>query len=329
MVAAKADHMEAGSPRTFHHRDFPVPKLLRSKDATVSVCLPARNEAETVGPIVEAIHRDLVLTGVVDELLVIDDHSEDLTAKIAEAAGADVISSADILPDYGEGHGKGEVLWKSLLVTEGDIVIWCDADLRNFGSHMVAGVLGPLLCEPGVRFSKGYYERPENDGLGGGRVTELVARPLLALLFDELSHLHQPLSGEYGGYRSVLERLPFVEGYGVEVGLLIDLLRNHGAGAIAQVDLDKREHRNRTLGDLAPQAMAIMQTILRRTDRSLAPVVAELDIPGGFTTEVSCAERPPMVEVAEYLVSHPRSSMASTTEAETQLAASSSAASIP
>jgi glucosyl-3-phosphoglycerate synthase len=327
MVAASADHMEAGAPRTFHHRDFPVPKLQRFKDATVSVCLPARNEEATVGPIVESIHRDLIRTGVVDELLVIDDHSDDDTARVAEAAGAHVISSADILPEYGQGHGKGEVLWKSLLVTRGDIVIWCDADLRNFGSHMVAGVLGPLLCEPGIRFSKGYYERPEHEGLGGGRVTELVARPLLALLFDELSHLHQPLSGEYGGYRSVLEQLPFVEGYGVEVGLLIDLLRTQGAGAIAQVDLDMREHRNRSLGDLAPQAMAIMQTILRRTDRDLAPVIAELDIPGGQTTEVSCAERPPMMEVAESLEAHPRSLSASDTE--TQLAASSSAASIP
>ena len=330
MVAAQADHMEADSPRTYHHRDFPLRLLLESKGRTsVSVCLPARNEAPTIGAIVASLDRDLVSAGVVDELLVIDDHSTDDTAAIAGEAGALVVASADVLENYGEGHGKGGVLWKSLLVSRGDIVIWCDADLRNFNSHMVSGVLGPLLTQEEIQFSKGFYDRPDNGGQGGGRVTELVARPLLSLLFPELAHLQQPLSGEYGGHRSALERLPFVEGYGVEIGLLIDLVRSEGAGVIAQVDLDQREHRNRPLRDLGPQAMAIMQTILRRADRDLAPVLAELIIPGADRVEVGSAERPPMIEIAEYLEAHPNSSRTAPAESDIQLAASSSAASLP
>jgi glucosyl-3-phosphoglycerate synthase len=184
------------------------------------------------------------------------------------------------------------------------VVVWCDADLRDFHHRFVSGILGPLLCDPGVEFVKAFYDRPETDGEGGGRVTELVARPLIALLFPALSALHQPLAGEYGGRRAVLEQLPFVEGYGVEMGLLIDLLRLRGTDGIAQVDLEVRHHRNRPLADLGPQASAIMQTVLRRIDRSLAPVVAELTAPGRPAVEIEVAERPPMIEVAEYLQVH-------------------------
>lgn len=305
MVAATTDHMERGAIRTHHHCEFPIPRLLDAKGSTtVSVCLPARNEADTVGEIVDVLQRELVLPGVIDELVVIDDHSVDDTAEVARLAGARVFDSASILPQYGEGHGKGEVMWKSLLVTSGDIVLWCDADLREFHHRFVTGLLGPLLTEPGVEFVKGFYRRPEEDGEGGGRVTELVARPLIALLFPELNGIHQPLSGEYGGRRSLLERLPFVEGYGVEIGLLIDLARAGGTDAIAQVDLDIRHHRNRPLADLSPQATAIMQTALRRVDRSLAPVIAELVRPGTEPLLLECAERPPMVDVAEYASLH-------------------------
>lgn len=296
--------MESGAIRTFHHDQFPIERLLEAKgDTTVSVCLPARDEAATVGPIVEEIQA-LVRIGLVDELLVLDDHSSDETASVASERGATVRSSEDILPDYGAGHGKGEVLWKSLLVSGGDLVIWCDADLRHFHRRFVTGILGPLLCEPDVDFVKAFYRRPGSDGDGGGRVTELVARPLVALLFPALAGLHQPLSGEYGGRREVLERLPFVEGYGVEMGLLIDLLRLRGTSCMAQVDLDVRHHRNRPLSDLGPQASAIMQTVLRRVDRDLAPVVAQLSLPGRSPVEVGVAERPPMIEVAEYLRLH-------------------------
>ena len=304
MVAVDTDHMESGAIRTRHHRQYPLDRLLAAKGATtVSVCLPARNEAATIGGIIETLHDELVAIGLVDELLVIDDHSTDATGGLAAAAGATVRSSEHILPEYGEGHGKGEVLWKSLLETSGDVVVWCDADLSDFHHRFVSGLLGPLLCEPEVDFVKGFYARPEADGEGGGRVTELVARPLLSLLFPELSGIRQPLSGEYGGRRDVLEQLPFVEGYGVEIGLLVDLARRFGTAGIVQVDLEIRHHRNRPLHELGPQATAIMQTALRRVDRDLAPVVAEL-VRDGEITEVGTAERPPMVEVAEYLERH-------------------------
>ncbi|MEX0767079.1 MAG: glucosyl-3-phosphoglycerate synthase [Microthrixaceae bacterium] len=288
--------------RQFDHRDFDVAKLLDHKAGTkVSVCLPARNEGLTVGAIVETLRTDLLLTGVVDEIVVIDDHSGDNTAAVAREAGALVVAAADILPEYGSGFGKGEVLWKSLYVAEGDLVIWCDADISQFGSRFVSGILGPLLCEPDVDLAKGYYRRPERDREGGGRVTELVARPLLSLFCPELAVLHQPLSGEYGGKRSVLEQLPFVQGYGVEVGLLIDLAKQFGLGGLVQVDLDVRHHRNRSLAELGPQAMAIAQTIMRHVDWELAPAASELIRPGLEPVSVDVSERPPMVEVTSYL----------------------------
>lgn len=287
--------------REFHHRDFPLDCILDHKGRTkVSVCLPARNEASTVGTIVHTLHEELLRTGAVDEILVIDDHSSDETADVARSAGATVIRAADVLSEYGPGHGKGEVLWKSLYIAEGEVIIWCDSDISEFGTRFVSGILGPLLCEPGVDVAKGYYRRPERDREGGGRVTELVARPLLSLFAPELAGLYQPLSGEYGGHRSVLEQLPFVRGYGVEVGLLIDLSRKFGLAGLVQVDLDVRHHRNRTLADLSPQAMAIAQTILRHVDPALAPASAQLLRPAQTPLTIDVSERPPMIEVAAY-----------------------------
>ena len=294
--------------RSFHHREFDRSRLTAAKGSTVvSVCLPARNEAATIGPIVATLRDDLLRTGIVDEIVVIDDHSTDRTAPVARHAGARVVGAEEILPTYGEGHGKGEVLWKSLMVAEGDVIVWCDADLVEFGSHLVSGLLGPLLCEPDVDFVKGHYLRPLRDREGGGRVTELVARPMLSLLFPELAGLRQPLAGEYGGRREVLERLPFVEGYGVDVALLVDCARLFGVGGMVQVDLDVRLHRNRDLTDLGPQAMAIMQTLLRRIDPGLAPEIAELVRPDGDDVDVDVSERPPMIQVAEYLARHEQS----------------------
>jgi len=302
MVAGGPVHLECPTIRSFSHDDYGTERLLAAKGSTtVSVCLPARNEAATIQQIVARLGEDVVGTGLAEELIVIDDHSTDDTARRAATAGATVVHAGDVLPEYGEGHGKGEVLWKSLYVSTGDLIVWCDADLERFGSRFVTGVLGPLLCEPAVELVKGHYRRPELDGAGGGRVSELVARPLLSLLFPELARLHQPLSGEYGGTRSVLERLPFVEGYGVEIGLLIDYLRLRGTAGLAQVNLDVRWHRNRELAELAPQAMAVMQTILRRADRSLVPPVADLIGVDGSPVSVDVSERPPMIEVAAYL----------------------------
>lgn len=290
--------------RSFHHADFSLERILAAKgDASVSVCLPARNESATVGAIVTTLRDELLHAGAIDEIVVIDDHSSDRTASVACDAGARVVAAEEVLAGYGSGHGKGEVLWKSLHVTTGDIVVWADSDISNFGSRFVSGVLGPLLCEPDVDFVKGFYTRPERGGRGGGRVTELAARPLLSLYFPELAALHQPLAGEYGARREVLERLPFVEGYGVEVGLLIDLHRQFGVRGLVQVDLDVRHHRNRSLEELGPQALAITQTVLRRVDERLAPTTAALHRPNRPDTIVDVSERPPMVDVPEYLAS--------------------------
>lgn len=291
--------------RTHHHAEFDASDLAAHKAATgqaVSVCLPARNEADTVGPIVELIRTELVeRVPLVDELIVVDDHSTDGTADIAAAAGAKVIAAAELLPEYGDGHGKGEAMWKSLYASTGDLVVWCDADVRNFAAPYVLGLLGPLLTRPEVLFVKGFYERPLGEGgNGGGRVTELVARPVLSLLFPDLAPIVQPLAGEYGGRRSALEQLPFVQGYGVDLGLLVDVAARFGPAAIAQVDLGVRVHRNRPLDELSPQATAVLQTALRRAAPGLIGDVALLDRPGTSPVEVSVAERPPLLEVPAY-----------------------------
>lgn len=269
--------------RSFHHTDFDTDAILAAKDCTVSVCLPARNEAATVAPIVEAIHRHVVAPGLADELLVLDDHSEDDTARLAADAGATVVAADDVLVEHRTGHGKGAALWKSLAASKGDVVVWCDADIEDFGPRFVTGVLGPLVCEPGVELVKGFYQRPTVDGTGGGRVTELVARPLLSMLFPEIAGLHQPLSGEYGGRRAVLEQLSFADDYGVDVGLLIDYVRLRGTEGLVQVDLDVRLHRNRGLDELSHQASAVMHAVLRRADPHLVSPGTDL---------------PPLAEVA-------------------------------
>lgn len=281
---------------TFHHSDFELSALVAAKSAhTVSVCLPARNEADTVGAIVRSIREHLVDScGLVDEILVVDDHSTDATAAVAFAAGATVVSAASVLPDHGVGHGKGAAMWKSLAEAGGDLIVWCDADVIDFSPKFVTGLIGPLLTRPHIGFVKGFYERPSPDaGDRGGRVTELVARPLLALLFPDLSSVVQPLAGEYAGRRELLERLPFVEGYGVDIALLIDVAERFGLDAIAQVDLGSRRHRNRPLDELSPQATAVIQTMLARSGRPVAQV-ATLYRPGLEPIDVEIMERPPL-----------------------------------
>jgi glucosyl-3-phosphoglycerate synthase len=264
----------------------------------VSVCLPARNEAATVGGIVEAVRATLVDgAGLVDEVLVLDDGSSDGTAAAAAAAGGQVYRVDAVLPELPDGAGKGNALWKSLYVSTGDLVCFVDADVRNFGPHFVTHLLRPLLLEPGVGFVKGHYERPlHGDPRGGGRVTELVARPLLQVLFPGLAGIRQPLSGEYAARREVLEVLPFAEGWGVELGLLIDVADRFGVDAIAEADLGVREHRNRALDELAPQALAVLLTGLRRAG------VAPVDVSGvpGADAPPPVRERPPMISVPAY-----------------------------
>lgn len=286
--------------RTFHHRDFGAAALLdRKGNHTVSVCLAARNEEATIGPIVAALHRSLVVdVPLLDELVVIDDQSTDETAAEATAAGAQVVSSGEILTHLVKGPGKGQAMWKSLRATRGDIVAWCDADIVDFDPRFVTGVLGPLLTQPDVGFVKGFYDRPlDASDQGGGRVTELMARPLISTLFPRLSAVIQPLAGEYGGRRELLEQVPFMAGYGVELGLLVDLAERFGLGMFAQVDLGLRRHRNRGLDDLGPQATAILHTALRRAAPHLVDDPGALIRPGREPLQVDEAECPPLAEV--------------------------------
>ena len=284
--------------RTYHHADFPVDRLVEAKgNRTVSVCLPARNEAATVGGVVGAIARHL-RDGfhLVDELLVLDDGSTDGTLERAAAAGARVMAAGDVFPELGDGAGKGDAMWKSLAVSCGDLVVWCDADIRNFGPHFVTGLLGPLLLDESLAFVKGFYERPAHGRRGeGGRVTELVARPLLCHLFPHLSGFAQPLAGEYAGRRDLLEQLPFVRGYGVDLALLVDVAGAAGVHAMAQVDLGERVHRNRPLDELSLQAMEILQTALQRAGIPRRPGWSStLTQPGRDPVDVIVRERPPL-----------------------------------
>ena len=289
--------------RKFAAAEFSAAALAARKgSATVSVCLPARNEEETVGAIVEVVRAELMdELGLVDELIVMDDHSADRTAAVAKDAGATVVACSDVLTHLGNQPGKGEALWKSLFASTGDIVVWCDSDVANFGPHFISGLLGPLLADESIGYCKGFYHRPVGaDQRGGGRTTELVARPLIALLFPELGDIVQPLAGEYAGRREVLERVPFVQGYGVEMGLLIDVWRLAGYDAIAQVDLGTRLHRNRPLHELSSQATEVMQVALHRANRTLVNTAITLRRPGLGDTEITMQERPPLIEVTGY-----------------------------
>ena len=278
-------------------------------DSRVSVVLPALDEEATVGRIVRVIRRELVeRRGLVDELVVVDSGSTDDTIAVARAAGADVVRREDVLSHLPPRPGKGEVLWRSLAATTGDVVVFVDSDLSDFTSSFVTGLLGPLLTDPTVQFVKATYDRPLNrpddvQPAGGGRVTELVARPLLALHWPELAGFVQPLGGEYAGRRGLLERLPFACGYGVEFGLLVDTLAAVGLDAMAQVDLSRRKHRNSDLHKLGRMAIEIMQVAearLGRDVRSPAEITQFLRAGKGYDlvdTDMTELERPPMASI--------------------------------
>jgi glucosyl-3-phosphoglycerate synthase len=289
--------------------DLDVDALVDAKQASgtsISVCLPARDEEATVGQIVATVRRTLVEHApLVDEVVVMDDGSRDATAEVASWEGARVVPVDEVLPDLPRGSGKGNALWLSLYACDGDVICWLDADVRNFAPHFVTRLLTPLLTDPTVGFVKGFYRRPlHGEATGGGRVTELMARPVISALFPHLAGFVQPLAGEYAGRRALLETVPFVEGWGVEIGLLIDLVANFGIDALAQADLDVREHRNRPLEELAPQAMAILVTGLRRAgvpvDKRLAELVRYDDEQQPERVAVEIRERPPMSTVPAY-----------------------------
>lgn len=299
--------------RSWSAADRPLDQLLDRKRAagtTVSVVLPALDEEATVGAIVEVIRRELMEglpVPLVDELIVIDSGSSDATAEVAAKAGAHVVHRDDILPRIPALPGKGEVLWRSLLAATGDIVCFVDADLRDFSATFVSGIVGPLLTEPDVQFVKAMYDRPLGDAPGqGGRVTELVARPLLNLHWPQLAGFVQPLGGEYAVRRSLLERLPFPVGYGVELGLLVDALHTVGLDALAQVDVGVRLHRHQDGQALGRMAAAIYRTAQLRLSRGhlVRPELTQFERgPDGFvphTYPVDTEERPPMLGIKEY-----------------------------
>jgi glucosyl-3-phosphoglycerate synthase len=290
--------------------------LKAAQNLQVSVVLPARNEAATVGAIVTELRR-LTELGLVDQILVVDSGSTDATAAEAARAGAQVVSQNEVLPQLGDRPGKGEALWKSLFVATGDLIVFIDADLVGFSADYVTGLLGPLLTDPAVAFVKGTYDRPLAIGdtispTGGGRVTELVARPLLNQFWPELAGFVQPLGGEYAARRDVLERVPFAGGYGVELGLLVDVFELVGLDAMAQVDLGRRQHRHQSDEALATMAGQVMLTAWGRLDRQgriveSAPPATTLtqfrrDASGlrWLTSETAVDDRPPVVDVLEY-----------------------------
>ncbi|WP_116213379.1 glucosyl-3-phosphoglycerate synthase [Streptomyces olivoreticuli] len=299
--------------RSWSVGDRPLDQLLAAKrdtGTTVSVVLPALNEEATVGAIVATIRRELMTDAVplVDELVVLDSGSTDRTAEVAAAAGARVVHRDSVLPRLPALPGKGEVLWRSLLATSGDVVCFVDADLRDFSADFVSGIVGPLLTDPGVQFVKAMYDRPLGEVAGqGGRVTELVARPLLNLHWPQLAGFVQPLGGEYAARRSLLERLPFPVGYGVELGLLVDALHTVGLDALAQVDVGIRVHRHQDGRALGRMAAAIYRTAQLRLARGhlVRPVLTQFErTEEGFTPRtyaVDTEERPPMAEIPEYV----------------------------
>lgn len=292
-----------GDPNIWDQPMWSIAELERAKAGrTVSVVLPALNEEQTVAGVVDTVHP--LLGGLVDELIVLDSGSEDRTAERAAGAGATVISREEAVPTLRPVPGKGEVLWRSIAASTGDLIAFVDSDLINPDPAFVPKLLGPLLMGDGVHLVKGYYRRPlrlsgAEDANGGGRVTELVARPLLAALRPELTRILQPLGGEYAGTRELLSAVPFAPGYGVEMGLLLDTYDRLGLNAIAQVNLGVRKHRNRPLAELGVMSRQIIGTMLRRcgvedSGAALTQYLVDGDSFVPSTTEVDLLDRPPM-----------------------------------
>jgi glucosyl-3-phosphoglycerate synthase len=314
---------------TFTSSEFAdLRRLVEAKERQnlrISVGLPTLNEEATIRRVIRAIRSRLIeRIPLVDELVVIDSDSTDRTREIAREEGVPVHIHQRILPETGSHVGKGEALWKSLHVLTGDLVVWIDTDVSNTHPKFVYGVVGPLLMRPELQFVKAFYQRPlrvggELQASGGGRVTELTARPILNLFFPELSGMVQPLSGEQGGRRTLLEQLPFFTGYGVETGLLIDTLQRAGLGAIGQVDMKQRIHRNQDLLDLSKMSFEILQVALRRVgeahgQRLWEEANSSLKLitsgEGGKLHlemhDISATERPPIATIPEYITSRRR-----------------------
>jgi glucosyl-3-phosphoglycerate synthase len=254
--------------RTFHHSLYSARRIAAERDSTVSVCLPARECAGTVGEIVGALAR-LREAGAIDELVVVDAASGDGTASVAERAGAKVLQERELMPGMGPVLGKGDAMWRALSVLSGELVVYLDADSEGFSEHFATGLLGPLVCEPEIQFVKAFYRRPfEQDGIslpeGGGRVNHLMARPALSVFYPELAAVRQPLAGEVAGRRELFERVPFASGYGVEIAMLIDVWSEVGLDGLAQVDLDVHRNRHQPLSALSEMSETVLAAIVRR-----------------------------------------------------------------
>ncbi|HEY1539235.1 MAG TPA: glucosyl-3-phosphoglycerate synthase [Solirubrobacteraceae bacterium] len=259
------------SLRSFHHSEFPADRLRAEREESISVCVPVREEAATIAGVVAPLVA-LRESGVIDQVVVVDADSADRTADIAARLGAEVHRQVDLAPDFGPVAGKGDAMWRALGVLTGEIVCFVDGDTEEFGEHFARGLLGPLVCEPRAQFVKGFYRRPFKDAGGvapggGGRVTELTARPLLATFYPALAGMRQPLAGEMAARRDLLESVAFCTGYAVEMGLLLDVYATVGLDAMAQVDLDVRQNRHQPLDDLAPMSAAVLAAVTSRLRR--------------------------------------------------------------
>ena len=308
---------------TFHHSAFKDINLLleakQRKQVMISLCLPTLNEEKTIAKEIVILKSELMTRyPLLDEIMVIDSGSTDKTREIARSYDVAVYEADDILPHLQRYKGKGENLWKALYVTRGDIIIYLDADIKNIHHRFAYGLLGPLLLTNNIRFSKAFYDRPISIGknqwrpTGGGRVTELVTRPLFSLFMPDLTQILQPLSGEYAGYRSVFESIPFQIGYGIETGMLIDIHEKWGLDVMAQVDLDRRVHKNQDTKALGRMAFVIMRTFLNRIefqerihigqqlyDKMIQYRLVQNDLQQDVY-DLEQPERPPMKEIPEY-----------------------------
>ena len=263
---------------TFHHSDFKdINRLIEEKEKKkikISLCLPTLNEEKTIAKEIIIMKSELMFRyPLLDEIVVIDSGSTDRTREIALSYGADVYKADDILPKLEKFKGKGENLWKALYITKGDIIVYLDADIKNIHHRFVYALVGPLLLFDNIKYSKAYYDRPITTGkkkirpTGGGRVTELVIRPLFSLFFPELTQILQPLSGEYAGYRELFEKIPFPIGYGIETSIILDIYEKWGLDVIAQVDLERRVHRNQDTKSLGKMSFVILKTFCKRLEK--------------------------------------------------------------
>jgi glucosyl-3-phosphoglycerate synthase len=308
--------------RTFHHSNFwDIKWLVEEKERRnlkISLCLPALNEEKTIGQEIVILKAELCdRYPLLDEIAVIDSGSTDKTCEIAASFGADVYVASEHLPEYGRQEGKGENLWKALYLLRGDIIVYVDADIKNIHPRFVYGLVGPLIQDADVHYVKAFYDRPiAYSGVlrptGGGRVTEILVRPLFSLFYPELAAILQPLSGEYAGRRSILERIPFPVGYGVETGMLIEIYQQLGLYAFAQTDLDQRVHRNQETIALGRMAFGVLRTFISRLQREgkarlpeeLPSIMRQFEVGESGYRELEYlieeVERQPMIEVEAY-----------------------------